>query len=152
VATTPSPSAMDMEYKMTGGTGSYLYMAGEIFRHEPYNGKADVYSFAMIFYEMVALRRPFRGVDPIRAAMRAATDALRPDWPLPADHFTVEERRLLPEVQQLAEKCWAPSPRDRCCKPRKSEPAGYCHVSVLLLMSSPFMGSGTALMLSWAFT
>ena len=27
-------------YKLTGETGSYRYMAPEVFRHEPYNTKA----------------------------------------------------------------------------------------------------------------
>ena len=30
-------------YNYTGETGTYRYMAPEVYRHEPYNGKADVY-------------------------------------------------------------------------------------------------------------
>lgn len=30
-------------YNYTGETGTYCYMAPEVYRHEPYNGKADVY-------------------------------------------------------------------------------------------------------------
>lgn len=29
-------------FNYTGETGTYRYMAPEVFRHEPYNGKADV--------------------------------------------------------------------------------------------------------------
>lgn len=32
--------------------GSYRYMAPEVFRHEPYNLKVDVYSFAMIVFQL----------------------------------------------------------------------------------------------------
>jgi serine/threonine protein kinase len=45
-------------YEMTGETGSYRYMAPEVFRHEPYNTKVDVYSYAMILYYL------FEGVPP----------------------------------------------------------------------------------------
>lgn len=33
-------------------TGSYRYMAPEVFRHEPYNSRVDVYSFSMIVYQL----------------------------------------------------------------------------------------------------
>ncbi|XP_042483421.1 integrin-linked protein kinase 1-like isoform X2 [Macadamia integrifolia] len=38
-------------YKMTGETGSYRYMAPEVFKHRKYDKKVDVFSFAMILYE-----------------------------------------------------------------------------------------------------
>ncbi len=31
---------LDSKFKLTGETGSYRYMAPEVFRHEPYNFKA----------------------------------------------------------------------------------------------------------------
>ena len=52
-------SYLSQPFEMTGGTGSYTFMAGEIFRHEPYNTKADMYSFAMICYHMLTGARPF---------------------------------------------------------------------------------------------
>lgn len=39
---------------MTGETGSYRYMAPEVFRHEPYNNKVDVYAYAMIVFQASA--------------------------------------------------------------------------------------------------
>ncbi|KAF8380241.1 hypothetical protein HHK36_027723 [Tetracentron sinense] len=39
-------------YKMTGGTGSYRYMAPEVYRRESYGQSVDVFSFALIVYEM----------------------------------------------------------------------------------------------------
>lgn len=38
--------------------GTRRYMAPEIFNTQYYNAKADVYSWAMVFYEMIALRKP----------------------------------------------------------------------------------------------
>ncbi|KAL4368370.1 hypothetical protein GQ457_05G000590 [Hibiscus cannabinus] len=39
-------------YKMTGGTGSYRYMAPEVYRRESYGKSVDVFSFALIVHEM----------------------------------------------------------------------------------------------------
>jgi serine/threonine protein kinase len=41
----------DDSYRMTGETGSYVYMAPEVFRHEAYNLKVDQYAYAMILYQ-----------------------------------------------------------------------------------------------------
>jgi len=40
-------------YSMTGETGSYRYMAPEVFRHAKYNEKVDQYSFAIVVWEML---------------------------------------------------------------------------------------------------
>ena len=37
--------------------GSYRYMAPEVFRHEPYNSRVDVYSFSMILYQLLEVLR-----------------------------------------------------------------------------------------------
>ncbi|KAJ0668887.1 putative protein kinase TKL-Pl-5 family [Helianthus annuus] len=39
-------------YKMTGGTGSYRYMAPEVYRRESYDKSVDVYSFALVVHEV----------------------------------------------------------------------------------------------------
>ena len=122
---------------MTGGTGAYVFMAPEIFRHGPYNAKADVYSLAMVMYEMLSGRRPFAGMDPGPAAMRAATDDLRPEWPAePPPRYTGAERAVLPGVQRLVQRCWAASPALRCgSSPRRLVPpntaAGCCRQSCI---------------------
>lgn len=40
----------------TSRPGSYRYMAPEVFRHEPYNSRVDVYSFSMIVYQLFEVR------------------------------------------------------------------------------------------------
>jgi serine/threonine protein kinase len=37
-----------------GKTGTYLYMAPEVFLGQPYNEKADVFSFGVALYELMA--------------------------------------------------------------------------------------------------
>jgi len=53
-------------YKMTGGVGSWLYMAPEVVRYQNYDEKVDIYSFALIMYFMSSGREPFHeiGEDP----------------------------------------------------------------------------------------
>jgi len=44
---------------MTGKTGSLLLMAPEVFKGQPYNEKADVYSFAILLWNMLSLDVPY---------------------------------------------------------------------------------------------
>jgi len=39
--------------------GSRRYMSPEILRHDKYNAKADVYSWAMVLYEMLSMSKPY---------------------------------------------------------------------------------------------
>jgi len=53
-------------FKMTGGLGTWRYMAPEMARHENYNEKVDIYAFGLVMYFMSSGRIPFhqRGADP----------------------------------------------------------------------------------------
>lgn len=49
----------DGTYKLTGETGSMRYMSPEVYKSETYNISADIYSFGMVFWEILALEKPF---------------------------------------------------------------------------------------------
>ncbi|CAE7622765.1 ILK1, partial [Symbiodinium pilosum] len=49
-------------HTMTGGVGSYLYMAPEVVRYEEYNEKVDIYSYGLIMYYLSSGRRPFHHI------------------------------------------------------------------------------------------
>jgi len=50
-------------HDLEGGIGSYRYMAPEIAKSQPYNLKADVFSFAVICYYVLSLTRPHQNID-----------------------------------------------------------------------------------------
>lgn len=68
----------DGTYRMTGMTGALRYMAPEVGLHEPYNLKADVYSWAMILWYMLALEPPFGLYTPSMIQERVFVKGYRP--------------------------------------------------------------------------
>jgi len=91
-------------YKLTGETGSYRYMAPEVFRHELYNNKVDVYSWAMIAYQLFEGLPPFWSMDPVEAARAAALEHLRPQW----GRLNRHEQVVPAQLKELVERCWSP--------------------------------------------
>ncbi|EIE26582.1 kinase-like protein [Coccomyxa subellipsoidea C-169] len=99
---------LDSKFKLTGETGSYRYMAPEVFRHEPYNFKVDVYSFSMIAYQLFELCPPFAGMDPVDAARKAALAEERP----PLMRLATKMPTML-ALKKMVTRCWDPNPERR---------------------------------------
>ena len=95
--------ANDDKYVMTGETGSYRYMAPEVFRHEPYTEKVDIYSLGCIMYYLFMGCPPMADMAPLAAARAAAIDHLR--CPL--------RPSLDPAIVRLIEACWHPDAAQR---------------------------------------
>ena len=51
----------DTTFKLAGNTGTSRYMAVEVIRKEPYNLKADVFSYSILLWEIMALCKPYDG-------------------------------------------------------------------------------------------
>lgn len=83
-------------------------MAPEVFRHEPYNNKVDVYSFSMILYQLFEHMPPFSGTDPVEAARQAALFDKRPQF-----HALAPPGHPMAEVRAVMEACWDPDPERR---------------------------------------
>ncbi|KAG8463163.1 hypothetical protein KFE25_011160 [Diacronema lutheri] len=92
----------DDAYIMTGETGSYVYMAPEVYKHESYNLKVDQYAYAMILYQAFQGERPFARLRPVDAA-RAASTGRRPS----------ELGRLPQPIRLVVTACWNDEPNRR---------------------------------------
>lgn len=94
---------------MTSETGTYRYMSPNVIRHEPYNAKADVYSYAVTVWEMFSCEVPFAGLSPIQAAFAVADKGQRPA----AVSAHARANPLPPAWQVLVENCWDEDPHVR---------------------------------------
>jgi len=88
---------------MTAETGSYRWMAPEVIRHEKYDMRCDVYSYAILGWEMLTDRVPFDDVMPVEAAFGVAKSARRPPMPESAPE----------SIQTLITTCWAQEAKQR---------------------------------------
>jgi serine/threonine protein kinase len=82
-----SPNDIDEYYDMSGNCGSLRYMAPEVALSKPYNHKVDVYSFAIILWEMLTFETPFQGMTREEFHQKVVNDRERPPinkkWPEP---------------------------------------------------------------------
>ena len=91
------------KYKMTGETGSYRYMAPEVFQHLPYGAPVDVYALSMIAYQCYTWRLPFDDVPGVEAVRLAASeDACRPPV-----------NTLAKDIRDVLVRMWHATPDDR---------------------------------------
>ena len=98
----------DTELNMTGKTGSLLYMAPEVWCSQPYNKAVDVYSFAMIAFELIEGKQPFGEEkkdtrEDIIAVVEAAAKGKRPE-------FTSQNWKKRPLLREIIEQCWSREP------------------------------------------
>ncbi|KAG2501716.1 hypothetical protein HYH03_000217 [Edaphochlamys debaryana] len=68
---------------LTGETGTYLYMAPEVMRHEVYDSKADVWSWGVMLSECITCALPYGHtyMTPVQVAMAVAEEQLAPEVP-----------------------------------------------------------------------
>mmetsp|Transcript_63933 Transcript_63933/g.176567 ORF Transcript_63933/g.176567 Transcript_63933/m.176567 type:complete len:128 (+) Transcript_63933:755-1138(+) len=64
---------------LTGRTGSLRYMAPEVAGNKPYNEKAEVYTWAIILWEMTVRERPYTGLNPTKFVEYVMDRGYRPD-------------------------------------------------------------------------
>jgi serine/threonine protein kinase len=74
-------------YKLTGCTGSRRYMAPEVCFSDPYNQKADVYSFGMLLYQVASLVTPFDGFSMNKHEREVLRGGYRPDVKISSGSF-----------------------------------------------------------------
>ncbi|MBA0547773.1 hypothetical protein Golob_018916 [Gossypium lobatum] len=87
--------------KSTAGTPEW--MAPEVLRNEPANEKCDVYSFGVILWELVTLRIPWKGLNPMQVVGAVGFQNRRLEIPEDVD----------PTVAQIIRECWQTEPHLR---------------------------------------
>jgi serine/threonine protein kinase len=90
------------EETMTAETGTYRWMAPELVMHARYDHRADVYSFAIVLWELCTGEVPFGELSSIQAAALVAEGGrptLRPDMPA--------------ALAEMMVACWAAEPAQR---------------------------------------
>lgn len=97
----PDPAKKETDqFQMTGETGSYRFMAPEVFRREYYTEVVDIYSFAMILFYLLVGRPPWPTLPGLTAVKRASEAGDRPNIP----------RDLDARLQTLLKECWDENP------------------------------------------
>jgi len=99
----PDCSTSRRAHCLTAETGTYRWMAPEVIRHTPYSTGADLYSCAVVLYELVTHQVPWQGYDALQVAAAVALEDRRP--PLPLD--------VPPPVLDLITRAWSTRAEDR---------------------------------------
>uniref|UniRef100_A0A7R9Y6T4 non-specific serine/threonine protein kinase n=1 Tax=Prasinoderma coloniale TaxID=156133 RepID=A0A7R9Y6T4_9VIRI len=94
---------IDMGGTMTAETGTYRWMAPEIISHQAYDVRCDVYSFAVVMWELWTGKVPYSTLTPMQAAVGVVQRGLRPQ--IPAD--------MPQELAAIMVACWAQKPEAR---------------------------------------
>lgn len=85
---------------MTAETGTYRWMAPEVIEHNPYDHKADVFSFGILLWELLTGKLPYEYLTPLQAAVGVVQKGLRPTIP----------KNTHPKLAELLERCWQQDP------------------------------------------
>ncbi|CAN0878808.1 Serine/threonine-protein kinase STY46 [Linum grandiflorum] len=88
---------------MTAETGTYRWMAPEVIEHKPYDHKADIFSFAIVLWELLTGKLPYEYLTPLQAAVGVVQKSLRPTIP----------KHTSPKLAELLERCWQQDPSVR---------------------------------------
>nr|XP_029118309.1 serine/threonine-protein kinase STY17 isoform X2 [Elaeis guineensis] len=90
------------EGDMTAETGTYRWMAPEVINHQSYDHKADVFSFAIVLWELVTSKVPYETLTPLQAAL-GVRQGLRPEIP----------EKTHSKLVELMKRCWEAAPAKR---------------------------------------
>jgi len=88
---------------MTPNVGQIAYMAPEVFQGDSYTRKADVYSYGILLWEMIARQEPFGDESFLSEISNKVIDGVRPKLPVYCP----------PSVAQLIKECWHQDPDSR---------------------------------------
>ncbi len=80
----------------------HVVFYAQVLKGTRYNEKADVYSYAILVWELLTRQRPYTNIDPLRLTMEVAK-GMRPTLPRSGD----------PKLVDLMKRCWDDDPSAR---------------------------------------
>jgi len=95
-----------LPFSMSGKVGTLRYMAPEVALNQPYNVSSDVYSWAIVSYELLSLEKPFDGWTRDLHADLVCTRGLRPET-----NNTLHP--ISTDMKVILEQAWNPIPSNR---------------------------------------
>jgi len=126
-----SKKVMDDLYKLTGMTGSPRYMSPEVANEQVYNEKCDIYSFGILFWQMLSLKTPFE-VYTMRTLRKRVWNGeqkrpfINQDWPEPVKNLLErswnKEIKTRPTFSAITETL-----RKQCVEAREGNEEGLEH-------------------------
>jgi len=120
----PERSNPHLTFNLPGNTGTSRYMAVEVIQDNFYNLKVDVFSFSVILWEILALRKPYKGMSSAKAKRYVADCGGRPTIP-----------RSWPKVlRKTIEQGWTESIRNRLSISQVKEALLHLLCECLLLL------------------
>ena len=93
-------------FSMSGKVGTLRYMAPEVATNQAYNISSDVYSWAVVSYELLSLEKPFDGWTRDLHADLVCTRGIRPKT-------TNTLHPISPDMKSVLEQAWSPIPSSR---------------------------------------
>lgn len=93
-------------FSMSGKVGTLRYMAPEVATNQAYNISSDVYSWAIVSYELLSLEKPFDGWTRDLHADLVCKRGLRPETNNTLHHIPSDMKSIL-------EQAWSPIPSNR---------------------------------------
>jgi len=109
---------------MTTGAGSIQYMAPEVFTLGHYSEKSDIYSFAIVLWELITRETPYTDAPTVFMVMSAVKSGERLPIPekvsvatalSPARQRKAAQQAVPQAYRGLIEKCWAHDTQLRPC-------------------------------------
>ncbi|VAH54802.1 unnamed protein product [Triticum turgidum subsp. durum] len=93
---------VSQEGDMTSENGTYRWIAPEVINHKAYDHKADVFSFAIVLWELVTSKVPYENMTPLQAAL-SVRQGIR----------LVIPSSVHPRLSKLIQRCWGENPHTR---------------------------------------
>eukprot|EP00163_Fabomonas_tropica_P023016 TRINITY_DN40282_c0_g1_i1.p1 TRINITY_DN40282_c0_g1~~TRINITY_DN40282_c0_g1_i1.p1 ORF type:complete len:316 (-),score=72.63 TRINITY_DN40282_c0_g1_i1:31-855(-) len=88
---------------MSTSVGTPYTMAPEVIKHEPYDSSADVYSFAIVLWQLFTSQLPYRDLNAAQVVFQVAVAGVRPE--IPDD--------VPPEIASIIRSGWDPDATQR---------------------------------------